>query len=67
MFQAFEFGPFLIWSRLLFLCVGLWLSTEFFLRLAESAQLSLQHFRDRGWLYVIALVLGISVYVAIYG
>lgn len=58
MFQAFELGPFLIWTRLLFILVGIWLSVEFFLRLAESASLSLQHFRDRSVWYVIAFVLG---------
>jgi phosphatidylglycerol:prolipoprotein diacylglycerol transferase len=57
MFQAFEIGPFLIWSKLLFLCIAVWLSTEFFLRLAESAHLSLQHFRDRGLWYVASFLL----------
>ncbi len=58
MFQAFEIGPFLIWSRLLFICLGTWLSVELFLRLAESANLSLQHFRDRSVRYALAFVLG---------
>lgn len=58
MFQAFELGPFLIWTRLLFILLGIWLSAEFFLRLAESANLSLQHFRDHGWWYGGAFVLG---------
>ncbi len=58
MFQAFELGPFLIWTRLLFILLGIWLATEFFLRLAESANLSLQHFRDHGWWYACTFVLG---------
>ncbi|MBI2636516.1 prolipoprotein diacylglyceryl transferase [Candidatus Peregrinibacteria bacterium] len=58
MFQAFELGPFLIWTRLLFVLAGIWLSTGFFLRLAESANLSLQHFRDNGWQYALTFVLG---------
>lgn len=58
MFQVFEFGPFLIWTRVLFILIGIWLSAEFFLRLAESASLSLQHFHDRGWWYACAFVLG---------
>ena len=58
MFQAFELGPFLIWARLLFIFVGIWLSTEFFLRISETAHLSLQHFRDRSWLYALAFVCG---------
>lgn len=58
MFQAFELGPFLVWSRLLFLLIGVWLATEFFLRLAESANLSLQHFRDHSAWYLLAFLLG---------
>lgn len=58
MFQAFEIGPFLIWSRVIFVCLGILLSTELFLRLAESANLSLQHFRDRGFWYMLAFVAG---------
>ncbi len=58
MFQAFELGPFLIWTRLLFVLGGVWLATEFFLRLAESASLSLQHFRDHGWWYACAFLFG---------
>ncbi len=58
MFQAFELGPFLIWTRLVFILLGIWLSMEFFLRLAESASLSLQHFRDHGLWYLVAFVLG---------
>ncbi len=58
MFQAFEIGPFLIWTRLIFILVGIWLSTEFFLRIAESANLSLQHFRDHSLWYVVAFVTG---------
>lgn len=58
MFQALELGPFMLWSRLVFLLMGVWLATEFLLRLAESANLSLQHFRDRGLWYLLAFILG---------
>lgn len=58
MFQAFELGPFLLWTRLIFILLGIWLSAEFFLRLSESANLSLQHFRDHGLWYCFAFVLG---------
>lgn len=58
MFQAFQVGPFILWTRLAFLLLGLWLSTEFFLRLAHSANLSLQHFREHGWWYVFAFLFG---------
>ena len=58
MFQAFEFGPFIIWSRLVFVLIGIWLSAEFFLRLAESANLSLQHFKERGLWYVASFLVG---------
>ncbi len=56
MFQAFELGPFLIWTRLLCMLIGVWLSTEFFLRLAETANLSLQHFRDHSPWYAAAFL-----------
>ncbi len=52
MFEAFSFGPFLIWTRAAFLLLGVWLSVEFFLRLSRSANLSLQHFRDHALWYV---------------
>lgn len=58
MFQAFEVGPFLLWTRLIFILLGIWLSAEFFLRISDSASLSLQHFRDHGLSYVVAFVLG---------
>ncbi|MEK7218170.1 MAG: prolipoprotein diacylglyceryl transferase family protein [Patescibacteria group bacterium] len=58
MFQAFEFGPFIFWSRLGFTLLGLWLATEFLLRLANSANLSLQHFRENSLQYIAAFALG---------
>lgn len=57
MFQAFPVGPFLVWTSVVFLLIGIWVSTEFFLRLASSAHLSLQHFREHAWLYLVAFVL----------
>ena len=53
MFQAFTIGPVIIWTRLIFLLLGVWLFTEFFLRLAASANLSLQHFKEKGWHYLL--------------
>ena len=58
MFEAFSIGPFLIWTRAAFLLLGVWLSLEFFLRLAKSAHLSLQHFRDNALRYLIAFAVG---------
>ncbi|ALM09949.1 MAG TPA: hypothetical protein DEB30_02795 [Candidatus Peribacter riflensis] len=58
MFQAFPFGPFLIWTSVVFLLIGIWVSTEFFLRLASAANLSLQHFREHAWLYLLAFLAG---------
>lgn len=56
MFQAFPLGPFLIWTSVVFLLIGIWVSTEFFLRLANTAHLSLQHFRDHAWFYLLAFL-----------
>lgn len=61
MFQAFQFGPFLVWTSLVVALLGLWLAGELFLRLAESANLSLQHFKSYGWWYLLAFVLGSRV------
>lgn len=36
--------------------LGLWLSVEFFLRLAVSARLSLDHFREHAWVYAVAFI-----------
>jgi prolipoprotein diacylglyceryl transferase len=58
MFQVLEIGPFLFWSGLIFTLLGVWLSAEFFLRLAQSANLSLQHFRDHALWYVVAFLAG---------
>ena len=58
MFEAFQIGPFIIWTRLVFLLIGIWLSAEFFFRLAQSANLSLQHFREHALHYAAAFVLG---------
>ncbi len=58
MFEAFEIGPFIIWTHLLFLVVAIWLSTEFFFRLAQSAGLSLQYFKDKAGWYLLGAVIG---------
>jgi phosphatidylglycerol:prolipoprotein diacylglycerol transferase len=57
MFEAIQIGPVLIWTHFLFLLVGLWLSTEFFLRLAQSANLPINHFLDHGVWYSISFLL----------
>jgi phosphatidylglycerol---prolipoprotein diacylglyceryl transferase len=57
-FEAFEIGPFIIWTHLLFLVIAIWLSAEFFFRLAQSAGLSLQHFRDKALWYLGGFLLG---------
>ena len=56
MFEAFQIGPFLIWTRVAFLLLGVWLSMEFFLRLAVSAHLSIQHFKERALWYLVAFL-----------
>lgn len=57
MFEAFAIGPFLVWTHLLFLCVAVWASTEFFLRLAQSAGLSLQHIKNYAAWHALAFLL----------
>lgn len=58
MFEAFQIGPFIIWTHLVFLLIAIWLSAEFFFRLAASAGLSLQPFRDHAPWYLVGAVLG---------
>lgn len=58
MFQAFPLGPFLIWTSVVFLLIGTWVSVEFFLRLASASHLSLQHFHEHVWWYLGAFLLG---------
>lgn len=58
MFEAFPVGPFVLWTHLLFLLVAVWLSTEFFFRLADSAGLSLQQFSDNARWHVLGFLLG---------
>jgi len=57
MFEAIQIGPVLIWTHFLFLLLGLWLSTEFFLRIAQSANLPINHFMEHGVWYTISFLL----------
>ncbi len=57
MFEAFSIGPAIIWMRVIFLLLGIAVSVEFFLRLAESANLSLQHFREYGIQFLLGFLL----------
>ncbi len=65
MFEAFAVGPFLVWTRVVFLLIGIWLSIDFFLRLSVSAHLSIQHFRDKAWLYLLAFLGGGRIFAMI--
>ncbi|MBI3336520.1 prolipoprotein diacylglyceryl transferase [Candidatus Peregrinibacteria bacterium] len=58
MIEVLEFGPLMIWTHLMFLLLGVWLSTEFCFRLAEGSHLSLHHFQQHGRWYVCAFILG---------
>ena len=58
MFEAIAVGPFIIWSRALLLFLGIIIATEFFLRLAKTAHLSLQHFREHALVYFWAFLIG---------
>lgn len=57
MFEALQVGPFYLWTRVVFLLLGVWLSAEFFFRLAQTATLSLQHFQEKSWQYLGAFLL----------
>lgn len=57
MFESFEIGPMIIWMRLVFLLLGAWAATEFFLRLAASASLSIQSVRDYAKWHLLAFLL----------
>ncbi len=56
MFEAIEFGPVIIWMRMVFLLLAVWMSTEFFLRLAGSASLSIQSVKDNAKWHLIAFL-----------
>lgn len=58
MIEVIEIGPVMIWTHVIFLLLGVWLSTEFCFRLAEGSHLSLQHFEQYSRWYLIAFVLG---------
>ncbi|HLD63404.1 MAG TPA: prolipoprotein diacylglyceryl transferase family protein, partial [Candidatus Peribacteraceae bacterium] len=58
MFEAFSIGPFLIWTYAVFLLLAVWTSSEFFFRLARSARLSIEPFKQHAWLFLLAFVLG---------
>jgi len=58
MFEAFQIGPFLLWTHLLFLLLAVLLGAEFFFRLAGSAGMSIQHFKEDAWWHLGAAFLG---------
>jgi len=67
MFEAFMFGPFVLWMRVAFLLLGIWLATEFFLRLTASANLSLQNFKDNALRNLVAFLIGARLVAMIAG
>jgi len=46
----------IIWTRVIFLLLGVWLAAEFFFRLAEGANLSLQHFKEKAPQFLLAFI-----------
>jgi phosphatidylglycerol:prolipoprotein diacylglycerol transferase len=58
MLEALQVGPFIFWTHLVFILLGIWLSAEFFFRLAQSAGLSLHTFKEMGIFYIVAFLLG---------
>jgi len=57
MFEAFQFGPVTIWLRLLFLLIAIWMSSEFFFRIASAAGLGLQSVKDDAKWHLLAFLL----------
>ncbi len=57
MFEAFQFGPVIIWMRVLFLLLAVWASTAFFLKLSASASLSIQSIKDHARSHLLAFLL----------
>lgn len=58
MFEAFQLGPFILWTHAFFFLLAVWMSLEFFLRLAETANLPIQHFKDKALWYLGAFLVG---------
>lgn len=58
MYEAFQFGSATIWFRVVFLMIAVWMSSEFFFRLAQSAGLGLQSVKDDGKWHLLAFLLG---------
>ncbi|OGJ56183.1 hypothetical protein A2635_04690 [Candidatus Peribacteria bacterium RIFCSPHIGHO2_01_FULL_51_9] len=58
MFEVFQIGPFFVWAHVVFLLLGAAMATEFLFRLADRAHLSLQHFRDHAFRYLLAYLIG---------
>lgn len=58
MFEAIELGPLILWTHAVFLLIGSWLAIEFFLRLAERANLPLYHFQEHAFGYLAAFLGG---------
>lgn len=57
MFEAFAVGPIILWFRILFLLIAIWMAAEFFFRLAQSAGLSLQSIKDDAKWHLLAFLL----------
>lgn len=57
MFEAFEFGPMILWMRVVFLLIAIWMSMEFFLRLAASVSLSIQSVKDHARWHLLGFLL----------
>jgi len=58
MFEAFEIGHAIIWFRIAFLLIAIWMAAEFFFRLAQGSGLSLQSIKDYALWHVIAFIVG---------
>ena len=58
MFEAFQLGPFLFRTHILFLLIGVWLATELFLRTAMSENMRTTIFVRKAIWFFIAFLIG---------
>ncbi len=58
MFEAFQIGPFLFRSHILFLLIGIWLASELLFRITKKEGLRISLFLNDGHWYVLSFLIG---------